>query len=51
LMGSGSLERAFASLVPSIMSTTASTTNDIATLVCLDMTTPPRGNRNAYRSA
>src|ERR1700732_2598101 len=49
-MGSGSLERVFASLVPSNMSMRASMTKDTATLVCLNMTTPPLGRRNAYRS-
>src|SRR5882762_2812510 len=48
-MGSGSLERAFASLVLSNMSVRTSMTNDTATLVCLNMTTPPLGKRNAYR--
>src|ERR1700723_1295753 len=39
-MGSGSLEPAFASLVPTIMSMRASITDDAATLVCLNITTP-----------
>src|ERR1700723_1170001 len=46
-MGSGSLERASASLVPSIMSMRASKPNYAAILVCLNMTTPPLGKRNA----
>src|ERR1700688_2043190 len=41
-MGSGSLERAFASLVLSNMSMRTSMTNETATLVCLNMTTPPQ---------
>jgi ketosteroid isomerase-like protein len=41
LMGSGSLELAFASSVPSIMSEKATRTNDTATFACLSMTIPP----------
>jgi hypothetical protein len=41
LMGSGSLEAAFASGVPSIMNEKAIRTNDTATFANLSMTIPP----------
>src|ERR1700733_2241502 len=47
-MGSGSLDRALASLVPPSMSMSARMTNDAATLVCLNMRTPPLGKRKAH---
>jgi hypothetical protein len=48
-MGSGSLERAIESLVPSNISMRASTTSDTATLVCLNMATPQLRKRNVCR--